>query len=472
MPLPPALVARLKKRGIVAAAAAAASERNDEEEVFAENYDEEVDHPDTTPIQPEKPAPVQSTHMISPTPIIENGILIHECADCVNQQNPYHQCTAYCFERYGRRKFTAELTSLRLKNRMLRRYPLPSHWIEVGDPVTGRFYYWNTKTDDVCWLSPLHPRAKINQPGEVVRANTLRERDAARAAAGAISAVVLGSERQADRTRGRAGSENDEDDDRTGSEEEEDDEAEEQEMQRDAVVRRKQIRGEYPDSSIPRQLADGNKQRRAPRWDHRSFETEQDSTDTVERAGHLTIKDYGHVSRKDGSESNEDFDEESPDGVPLPSDFAVNHSTFTDSSVMSAKPVAASSSALLSIPPPSYYDFCQTRVGGLPTDSGTPKHNQRRPTATRFDRGGPAERKRKAINSGPLDPMDPASYGEAPRGGWTSGMESCSHAPSAKTGVDVTASGPLFQQRPYPNPGDILRANAAAAAKAAGERND
>ncbi|KAF8563836.1 hypothetical protein P879_07786 [Paragonimus westermani] len=470
MPLPPALVARLKKRGIVAVAAA--SERNDEEEVFAENYDEEVDHPDTAPIQPEKPAPVQSTHMISPTPIIENGILIHECADCVNQQNPYHQCTAYCFERYGRRKFTAELTSLRLKNRMLRRYPLPSHWIEVGDPVTGRFYYWNTKTDDVCWLSPLHPRAKINQPGEVVRANTLRERDAARAAAGAISAVVLGSERQAGRTRGRASSENDEDDDRTESEEE-DEEVEEQEMQRNALARRKQPRGEYSDSSTPRQPTDANKQRRALRWDHRSFEAEEDSTDTVERTGHLTVKDYGHVSRKDSPESNEkDLDEESPDGVPLPSDFVVSHSTFAESKVVSAKTVAAPSPALLSIPPPSYYDFCQTRAGGLSTNSGTPKHNQRRPPTSRFDRGGTAERRRKAITSGPLDPMDPASYGEAPRGGWTSGMESCSHVPSAKTGVDVTASGPLFQQRPYPNPGDILRANAAAAAKAAGERND
>ena len=36
----------------------------------------------------------------------------------------------------------------------------------------------------------------------------------------------------------------------------------------------------------------------------------------------------------------------------------------------------------------------------------------------------------------------------------------------AKTGVDVTANGPLFQSRPYPAPGAILRANAAAAAAA------
>jgi polyglutamine-binding protein 1 len=33
---------------------------------------------------------------------------------------------------------------------------------------------------------------------------------------------------------------------------------------------------------------------------------------------------------------------------------------------------------------------------------------------------------------------------------------------TAKSGVDATASGPLFQQRPYPNPGAVLRANAAA----------
>ncbi len=33
---------------------------------------------------------------------------------------------------------------------------------------------------------------------------------------------------------------------------------------------------------------------------------------------------------------------------------------------------------------------------------------------------------------------------------------------TARSGVDATASGPLFQQRPYPNPGAVLRANAAA----------
>ena len=41
------------------------------------------------------------------------------------------------------------------------------------------------------------------------------------------------------------------------------------------------------------------------------------------------------------------------------------------------------------------------------------------------------------------------------RGTWSTGLE---QRGDAKTGVDTTASGPLYQQRPYPSPGDILRA--------------
>ena len=55
-----------------------------------------------------------------------------------------------------------------------------------------------------------------------------------------------------------------------------------------------------------------------------------------------------------------------------------------------------------------------------------------------------------------LDPMDPAAYSDIPRGNWSSGLEARG---TAKTGVDATANGPLFQQRPYPSPGAVLRAN-------------
>jgi polyglutamine-binding protein 1 len=53
--------------------------------------------------------------------------------------------------------------------------------------------------------------------------------------------------------------------------------------------------------------------------------------------------------------------------------------------------------------------------------------------------------------------MDPAAYSDAPRGTWSSGLIP---EGEAKTGVDTTANGPLFQMRPYPSPGTILKINA------------
>lgn len=53
-----------------------------------------------------------------------------------------------------------------------------------------------------------------------------------------------------------------------------------------------------------------------------------------------------------------------------------------------------------------------------------------------------------------VDPMDPAAYSDAPKGGWSTGLEGVQ--PRA---ADTTAGGPLFQSRPYPAPGAVLRAN-------------
>lgn len=47
-----------------------------------------------------------------------------------------------------------------------------------------------------------------------------------------------------------------------------------------------------------------------------------------------------------------------------------------------------------------------------------------------------------------------SSYSDAPRGGWGSGLQG-----SQPRAADTTASGPLFQQRPYPSPGSVLRGN-------------
>lgn len=64
-------------------------------------------------------------------------------------------------------------------------------------------------------------------------------------------------------------------------------------------------------------------------------------------------------------------------------------------------------------------------------------------------------RKRAHADDDELDPMDPSSYSDAPRGGWVVGLKGVQ--PRA---ADTTATGPLFQQRPYPSPGAVLRRNA------------
>ncbi|BDA42301.1 probable polyglutamine-binding protein 1 at C-terminar half [Coccomyxa sp. Obi] len=75
--------------------------------------------------------------------------------------------------------------------------------------------------------------------------------------------------------------------------------------------------------------------------------------------------------------------------------------------------------------------------------------NRREVIAAQQERRHASRRQRDEI-----DPMDPSAYSDAPLGGWSSGMEGAQ--PRA---ADTTASGPLFQQRPYPAPGSVLRAN-------------
>ncbi|KAL0027994.1 hypothetical protein WJX79_009299 [Trebouxia sp. C0005] len=69
----------------------------------------------------------------------------------------------------------------------------------------------------------------------------------------------------------------------------------------------------------------------------------------------------------------------------------------------------------------------------------------------------PSARPAKKARQDAFDPMDPSSYSDAPQGGWSSGL-----AGAQPRAADTTATGPLFQQRPYPSPGAVLRANAAA----------
>ncbi|KAL4226449.1 Polyglutamine-binding protein 1 [Mactra antiquata] len=290
MPLPPALAARLAKRGLLPAgseskptqATSLSTPANEEvEEVFAEDYDEPM-KADPDVIEPSTEIPREEPEAE------EEDDTLREVPACPNRWNPYHDCTDYCRQRWGIKTWNPSDTMIRKRDRMLRKYPLPPEWQEIPDPETDRYYYWNTQTDQVSWLSPIHPNAVVT-----------------------ISAEKL-----------------------------------------QAVLR-------------------------------------NDGYDKVESESDDSDEEGMEVSDSESSSSSSSDDE---------------------------------------------YDR---------------RHEKGRISRERNkSRGG---RQRDEI-----DPMDPASYSDIPRGGWSAGLE---RSGDAKTGVDSTASGPLFQQRPYPSPGAVLRAN-------------
>ena len=101
-------------------------------------------------------------------------------------------------------------------------------------------------------------------------------------------------------------------------------------------------------------------------------------------------------------------------------------------------------------PTMSAVDRLLARQRGEDTGSGERKKSR----LERVQAEQAARHARRGATAEALDPMDVSSYSDAPRGGWTVGLEGAQ--PRA---ADTTASGPLFQSRPYPSPGAVLRAN-------------
>ncbi|GMR48071.1 hypothetical protein PMAYCL1PPCAC_18266, partial [Pristionchus mayeri] len=145
MPLPPALAARLKKRGII----------QEKEEVIAESYDsgdkDKYDEDDNTAGAP----------------------------GCPNKYNPYHVCVEYCFDHWQEGIPESRLNALyqKRRKRMLNKYPLPEGWTEVYEAGMGRHYYWCPETDEVSWLSPRHPHAVIGEAAPKMARDLERERE-------------------------------------------------------------------------------------------------------------------------------------------------------------------------------------------------------------------------------------------------------------------------------------------------------
>lgn len=357
MPLPPALLARLQKRGIVNEETEAKrkrkleAEQEPEEEIIAEDYDDEANPSDNRRSDGESDDEDRENHRKKREESMKLSV-------CPNQRNPYHECTDFCSKRWGFKTFNPDKDNERKRRKMMAKFQLPENWVEQPDVWTGRYYYWNLETDEVSWLPPGHPRAKIGLPAK--KLTLLRSK---------LKTVPKPS-----------GVEEEEEEEESGEESEEEEE--------DDDDRRKRKTTGRDSGSDSGSESDGESKRRDNGTRAAPRETQRDARETM---GRIDIS------------------------------------------------------------------------GGDRRGAGTPRGSEDRRTESNRDRYGRQGRAggRGGGKEEALDPMDPASYSDIPRGKWSDGLPT---APAeAKSGVDPTASGVLFQMRPYPSPGAVLRANAAAA---------
>jgi len=108
------------------------------EEVIAEDYDDHHEPSDLSAAEPEvdiKPdRPLDDS--ITYDNVNESDELVHYSPRCPNCNNPYHSCSDYCRKRWGYKRFKADPTSARGRDHLLKYYPLPPGWLEVGDAQT------------------------------------------------------------------------------------------------------------------------------------------------------------------------------------------------------------------------------------------------------------------------------------------------------------------------------------------------
>lgn len=116
MPLPAALLERLKKRGIV-------PPKVEEEEVIAEDHDSE-----TSESSDEGTEAGSSSRRSYKT--------IQTVLGCPNKVNLFHDCTEYCQEKYGHGQEVPSPRTERKYRRLLKRFPLPLDWLDVWEPGT------------------------------------------------------------------------------------------------------------------------------------------------------------------------------------------------------------------------------------------------------------------------------------------------------------------------------------------------
>ncbi|XP_065218870.1 polyglutamine-binding protein 1 [Planococcus citri] len=167
MPLPPALLAKLAKRGIVSPKTLKSQSSNtqnkenqkQEEEIIVENYDETENrnHRKDLPNSINGNTATYDNDDLKSS--IDAKFMGYQC--CPNKYNVWHECTSFCKEYWGEGKKKPSRKYMYYRKKMLEQHPLPENWTEVYDPGTGRFYYWDEENDVVSWLPPSHRRALI-----------------------------------------------------------------------------------------------------------------------------------------------------------------------------------------------------------------------------------------------------------------------------------------------------------------------
>lgn len=140
MPLPAALLKRLSQRGIVndASKKPAPKERAaPAEEIIAEDYDDDdQEQPNNTEFDYQSAAQSKKPNFWSERlkrRIVDGNISAKGYRACPNKYNVHHKCAMFCINKYGDGIREPDEEYLRRKQRLLRKYPLPSEWQEVYD---------------------------------------------------------------------------------------------------------------------------------------------------------------------------------------------------------------------------------------------------------------------------------------------------------------------------------------------------
>lgn len=162
MPLPPALAARLAKRGLLKTNSVPGEDQPAQnEEIIAEDYDNNTEGHINN-----KEHYWEGIEGVNVDPIKGHK-------GCPNKSNVYHECTKFCVKRWKQGNIVPDETYLESKRKILELWPLPSGWEEVYDEGYGRHYFWNVHNNLVSWLPPSHPCASPTESAAHLREERL-----------------------------------------------------------------------------------------------------------------------------------------------------------------------------------------------------------------------------------------------------------------------------------------------------------